>query len=251
MPDLYFVECNCGQHLRVELFEAGTTTVCPACRAAVDIPNSVRLKELAGDRYPTLSSLEKVQRAIANGEPPFEGHCHGCDRVPAEYVVPIVFDVLVERQVVGYMGVRPTLTGGIKLTAEPTEETWQATTIPLMLCTECHSAFRAAEAREHWSAWGKVLSFYGLLVASLTLAYFHFELAVMLFGILGVVGYAVWNAGLRLAPQPIPRFLPHWLAGIRWLPEAIAAEDEFKLSVGQSQQLERTRNGAGDNPPRD
>lgn len=236
MPDLYFVECNCGQHLRVELFEAGTTTVCPACRAAVDIPNSVRLKELAGDPYPMLPLLEKVQRAIANGEPPFEGHCHGCDRVPAEYVVPIVFDVLVERQVVGYMGVRPTLTGGIKLTAEPTEETWQTTTIPLMLCSSCHSAFRAAEARVEWAARGKRLAFLGFLVAFLCLAYFQFELAMLLLGLLFVIGYAVWQAGVRPAAA-LPTYVFPWLEQIRWVPEAIAAEDEFKLAVGPSQPI--------------
>lgn len=58
MPNTCYVDCQCGNQLRVELFHAGTDKTCPSCRATVKIPSSDELKELAGDKYPYLRPIE-------------------------------------------------------------------------------------------------------------------------------------------------------------------------------------------------
>ena len=146
MAEKYFIECDCGTRVRVELFDAGANKVCPSCNSSVPVPNSTKLKELSGDKYPHLRPIEKVQRTLENAEPPFDGLCHVCSNQRADYQVPITFNVMAERHVADGGGIRPTITGGVEAVVAASEELWQSTTFPLLLCMECHEHFQSAHS---------------------------------------------------------------------------------------------------------
>ena len=233
MTENYFVECGCGIKLRVELFEAGTTKLCPSCKSEVRVPSSTKLKELSGDKYPLLRPIEKIQQALSNREPPFDGQCHGCDEDQATYQVPVTLSVMVERSVNDEGGLRPTVTGNILLYTGAAEELWQSTTLPLLLCPRCHLRFQAANFRAKIYRLLKTFSLLVLGSAFLCFAYFYTELIAALAGVISLIGAIAWMIQFRHTKKLDP-FVNEWLCQIRWVPEALAAEDEFQLSVGES-----------------
>jgi hypothetical protein len=233
MSEQYFIDCTCGKQLRVELFEAGTQKTCPACGTSVPVPSITKLKELSGDKYPLLGPIDKIRRTLSNDEPPFDGPCHVCGAARADYDVPIHFNVLVERHVEEGGGIRPTIDGGLKLVAGASEETWETTTFPLMLCAQCHARFESEYFRARIRSLIKTFGLVALLGAFLYFAYYNAELIAALVGILSLIGAIAWAAQFRQSKKA-PPFIANWLRHIRWATDAIAAEDEYKLTIGQS-----------------
>ncbi|MEI8378581.1 MAG: hypothetical protein WCJ09_00540 [Planctomycetota bacterium] len=244
MAEKYFIECQCGKRISVELFEAGTTKTCNACNSSVDVPNTSILKERSGDKYPLLRPIEKIRRTLENAEPPFDGFCHVCGDIDAEFQVPIAFDALIERIVRGNGGIRPTLTGDIKLVAGAAEEYWQTTTIPLLLCPQCYSKFQTENSRANTIRNALMVVVLGLFAGFLYFAYFNAEVVAAAAGLLSLIGGIAWVAKFRQTKKTDP-FVNRWLSNIRWVPEAIAAVDEYKLIVGTTQPYERRREPNG------
>ena len=230
MAERYFGTCECGQRVRVELFDAGTRKVCPSCRASVPVPNSAKLLESSGDPYPFLRPIEKVCRTLENGAPPFDGVCHSCSECRADWSVPITFDALVERHMADDGGIRPTLTGGIRLVAGAADEHWQRTTFPLLLCSRCYEDYRRSRLWAEAKNAARLTGLAALLGVFLYFAVYNMELVAALAGVFWLIGAFAWATRFR-RNKKIPAYLKPWLDGIRWVPDAIAAEDEFRLSA--------------------
>lgn len=174
---------------------------------------------------------------MANGEPPFDGRCHVCTTADAAVQVPISFNVMVERHIADDGGVRPTMTGGIELVAGAAEELWQSTRFPLLLCERCHTQFQSSQAWAEVKNFAKGLGLVAILGAFLYFAFHNAAVIAALSGVIWIVGALAWAASFRHNKKLDP-FVLHWLSHIRWVPEAIAAEDEYKLSIGKSQLIE-------------
>jgi hypothetical protein len=233
MPDTYIVECECHNKMRVELFQAGTSQPCPSCGATVKIPSSHRLKECSGDKFPFLAAIEKIRVAVESQSAPFDGVCHGCGHVSAAYSTPLNLRILVEREMDHDGKIRPTITGGIKLVAAASRESWQTTTFPLLLCQKCQVDFTSDRFKARIQRYLKVTFSLGLLGAFLYVVYYHAELIAALSGILSIIGAIAWAAGFSHAKEVEP-FINSWLRNIRWVPDAISDEDEYQLSIGLS-----------------
>lgn len=232
MPETYFVECHCGKAIQVELFQAGTGTTCPACAASVKIPNTNKLKELAGDKYPLLSPIEKLRLTSQSGESPFHGMCHGCQNVRATYTTPCQFTVMKERSVAHHGGVLVSLTG-VKLVAASAEERWRTTEFPLLLCDQCQGSFGTDRAAGRTKSTLKSVGLICVLVAFLYCLYANAELVAALSGVFLLIGTIAWIVHFRDTKHADPGIV-RWLEKIRWFPEAIASEDEYTLTLGQS-----------------
>ena len=239
MSETYIVECECHNQMRVELFQAGTSQTCPSCGATVKIPSSHRLKECSGDKYPFLGALEKIRVAVESGSAPFDGVCHGCGHVSAAYSTPINLRILVEREMDHDGIIRPTIAGGIKLVAAASRESWQTTTFPLLLCQECQVKFASDRVKARIRRYLKDACLLGLLGVFLYVVYYHTEAIAALSGILSLIGAIAWAAGFSHSRHVEP-FINRWLLNIRWVPDAISAEDEFQLSIGRSIPIERS-----------
>lgn len=228
----YSVSCHCSHRVPVELFQAGTSVMCPSCRSDVRVPDSVTLKASSGDKYPLLSHVEKIRRTLEERESPFDGICHGCGGVRADFEVPTTLQTLVERVIADDGGVRLTLTG-VKLVAGAAEESWQLTSFPLLLCTQCYAKFQAARSFHRFKVVANNLLLFGLLVAFLVMAYFNFELVAALAGLLWFVGLIAWIIGRRGSNKVDPYLRP-WLEKIRWVPEALEDAAEFRITTGDA-----------------
>lgn len=238
MPEKYFVECDCGKRVRVELYEAGTERACHSCRRTVPVPDTITLQELSGDKYPLLRPLEKLKRTLELGEAPFDGLCHHCEEADAAFQIPIILNVVVERYMENDGGIRPTISPtlkvGIKLVAAEAEEYSEETTFPLLLCAECHAVFESAQEAAGKKRMLGLFALLGLLVAFLVFAYFNAEVVALLSGILWLIGAIAWASRFR-DTKKIDSFIKPWLNDIRWFPEVLALEDEYTLSIGDSE----------------
>lgn len=241
MSEEYFVQCDCGSEIRVELFDAGTSKTCPSCQCIVPVPGSDKLKELSGDKYPYLRPIEKLQQALAEGMTPFDGYCHVCSTAHASQQIPILFSAMVERHARNNGGVSPTISGGLAVHMGAAEELWQLTTFPLLLCTNCHSLFESAKSEAKLN---------GLLNRIMGGAIFCFALYVIAryadatiasMFVIAMLVIARWR--MRHTPtKQIDPFALEWINRIRWVPEVLAAEDEYKLTLGQPRPWPSTGN---------
>ncbi|MCG6155543.1 hypothetical protein [Rubinisphaera margarita] len=236
MPETYYVDCDCGSQLRVELYHAGTDRACPSCSKSVMIPDSITLREMSGDKYPYLRPIEKVRQTARAGEAPFNGLCHGCNSTQAQFATPCCLTVMEERVVASDGGIRPTLTG-VALHTASSEEHYTATSFPLLLCEQCQSRFQSDRFFARLKSKLKLAALLGLLGAFLYFVYYNAEVVAALAGLIWLVGVIAWAAGFR-DTKKFPAYLNRWFENIRWLPEAIADEDEFSLTVGQSKAIE-------------
>lgn len=232
---MYHVSCSCGQKIKVDLFQAGTTAKCPVCDRAVSIPGSTKLKELAGDPYPHLNHFDKLVAALERHESPFDGTCHGCQQADADCQIPIRFDVMVERHLEDDDGgIRPSLTG-LAVVVSAAEEQWKSITIPLSLCSDCRRKFEAELANEKTTR----------VVTDCCWFTFSFAALIFLFRqplFLVLLDKLRWLISLVLAVVIVcyrhrrkqgNKTILSWLQGVRWVPEAIRDEDEYKLTVAK------------------
>lgn len=233
---MYRVECQCGHSIPVELWQAGTAVRCGRCNAEAAVPNTITLKEQSGDKYPFLNPLQKIVQTLANEEAPFDGACHGCSDKIATIQVPVTFKVLQERSLDHDGQIRPML-GGVSLAAAGGEETWQTVTFPLLLCNLCRDRFaaeqRSARIRQ---VIGQVVAL-ALGVGCLWFAYHNAEVVAAAAGVISLIGGIAWMVMHRLT-QTVAPYLEHWLQNIRWIPDAIAGEEEFEITAGQPQAYE-------------
>lgn len=236
MPEKYFVECDCGKRVRVELHQAGTEKACHSCHRTVHVPDTITLQESSGDKYPLLRPLEKIKRTLGLGEAPFDGLCHHCEESDATYQIPMILNIIVERYMENDGGIRPTINGGIKLVVAEAEEFSEETTFPLLLCGKCHAEFVDAREAANRKRMRGLFVLLGLLVAFLVFAYFNAEVVALLSGILWLIGVIAWASRFR-DTKKIDPFIKTWLNDIRWVPEALALEDDYTLSIGDSETI--------------
>ena len=137
-----------------------------------------------------------------------------------------------ERHVSDDGGIRPSLTGNVSLVVGKSEEQWQATSFPLLLCDQCLASFQSDQARNKNMRRLKSLALFGLLVAFLYFAYHHAEVVAALAGLAWLIGIIVFAASYRDNKQLDPNTLK-WVSKIRWVPEALEAEDEYVLVTGK------------------
>lgn len=237
MTEKYFVECLCGKSIGVELYDAGTTKTCPSCRAIVDVPGLTKLKEMTGDKYPLLRPIEKIRKTLELGEPPFDGVCHVCGNAEAEFEIPITFDVVVKRHIRDGGGIYPTLSG-VTLVAAPAEEFRESTTFPLLLCPQCDAQFESAHWRARIKNMAKTLFLLSILGLFIYYVYQDPEAVMALAGIFSVIGAIAWAVAFRQTKKG-DLFINQWINHVRWVPEVMATEDEYKLSVGKAQLRKR------------
>lgn len=230
---MYHVSCACGQPVKVELFQAGTTTKCPQCSQVVSIPGSSKLKELAGDPYPHLNHFDKLLTALERHEPPFDGTCHGCHQKSADCQIPIRFEVMVERHLKDDDGgIRPSLTG-LTIVVSAAEEEWKSITIPLSLCSDCRRMLEAELATEKTNRVIKDCCWFAISFTSLIFLFRQpmlLELLDKLSWLISVV-LAIVVVRYRHRRKQGNKTITRWLQGVRWVPEAIRDEDEYKLTL--------------------
>ena len=236
MPEKYFVECDCGKRVRVELHQAGTEKACHSCHRTMRVPDTITLQESSGDKYPLLRPLEKIKRTLGLGETPFDGLCHHCEESDATFQIPMILNVVVERYMENDGGIRPSIHGGIKLVVAEAEEYSEETAFPLLLCAKCHAEFVDAREAANRKRMQGLVVLLGLLVAFLIFAYFKAEVVALLSGILWLIGVIAWASRFR-DTKKIDPFIKTWLNDIRWVPEALALEDDYTLLIGDSETI--------------
>jgi hypothetical protein len=101
----------------------------------------------------------------------------------------------------------------------------------LLLCAKCSYEFEKVKSRATSSRITRNLIVVGLLAAFLYFAFNNPAVIIAFLGIISVIGCFSWAVQFRDTTKGALYVLP-WLDGIRWVPEVIAAEDEYRLSVG-------------------
>lgn len=234
MPEQYQLACRCGSQLLVELYEAGTSRSCETCGAEVVVPGTTKLKLLSGDPYPLLSPLQKIQATRKHRQAPFDGRCHGCRSEPAKWQIPVQLKVLIERHITDDRGIRPSLLHGVKLVVSEAEEHWETTSFPLLLCSHCRQDF---EADRQWSRRKRLAGqavLLSLLAAFLYLAWHFAEAVAAIVLLIEAIALVAWIGGNYRKRSVDPR-MARWLSRIRWLPDVLAGEDEYKVTIGRAQ----------------
>jgi len=232
---MYFVTCDCGTKIDVNLWQSGTSINCPRCANDVRIPNSITLKSQSGDPYPLLNPLQKIERARDLGEPPFHGVCHNCGSQRAQIVIPVALDVLTERHL-SYDGGVSLSPSGVVFTAASGSEVWQSVSIPLLLYSECFAKFQQSR---HKGQLTDIVSGIGclFLLAMLVVVIWTFaEIVAFFFGIIWVIGAVCWMLSKR-GGVSLPGFIRPWLRKIRWVPEVLEREEEYRVQVGRPQPI--------------
>ena len=235
--DVYEVECDCGQRLSVELHEAGTRKNCPGCRGTVIVPDTVKLKQAAGDPYPLLSARQKIRWTLEAGEPPFDGRCHnGCQR-PATRETQCRLEILEQRIVDDDQnGVFPTITGGLSFRAAATEEQWNTLFVPLWLCESCQQQFRRDRKRARWLGFCKQSGLLGIFGAFVAWVMVDPQQVAAMAGLFSVIGGVAWIARFQLTTQECPT-TGTYLRRIRWMSELLDGEDEYRLTAAKAKKI--------------
>ncbi|QDV51792.1 hypothetical protein [Gimesia fumaroli] len=236
MAEKYFVECDCGKRVRVALHEAGTDKACHSCDRRVRVPDSITLQESSGDPYPLLRPLEKISRTVQNQEPPFDGLCHHCEEVNAVYETPVQFNVLVKREMDHDGGIRPTITGGIKLEMAAATEFWEEHSFSLLLCTDCYHAFESDRSQSRFKKMIGKLSVAILLMALLIFVLLKDPLFAAVLTFCSLIGLFI-SAIFIVSNQKVEPYVIKWLSEIRWFSDAFTMEDEYTLTMGETHKI--------------
>ncbi len=227
----YHVTCQCGHDLPVELRLCGLTTTCPKCQCTVRVPDSITLQEQCGEKYPLLSPRDRFLKAIEQTEPPFDGTCHRCGSSTAVVKVPVSLQMMTERAVQREGAIQPSL-GGFVLRSSEATETWTGVVFPLLLCETCYDQFDHAMRRARERRNAHLLIYAIIFGAFLWLCYHYASVIASLVGVFSLIGAIAWIM-LQQRKSKVDPALMSWLERIRGFSETIAAEDEFKLNLGQ------------------
>jgi hypothetical protein len=190
------------------------------------------LKELSGDKYPYLRPIEKLQQALAEGAAPFDGHCHICSTADASQQIPILFRAMVERHVHNNGEVRPTISGGLAIHVGSADELWQSTSFPLLLCTDCHSLFHSAKSEAKLTRLLNRIMGVSVVCFTMYLIARYADVTISSAFVIAIFVIVRWRMQHPPTKQIDP-FALEWISRIRWMPEVLAAEDEYQLTLGQ------------------
>ena len=244
MTARYVVECECGGEIPVELYEAGTRKPCPACGAAVRVPDSVSLQQAAGTRDPLLNAADRLARLAERSDPPFDGRCHGCGE-PATVAFPVFVSVLHERHLAddGGVGLSPV---GLKFRApREIEEVRRGLLFPFCLCDACRPRFAAARRRGRLRRAGRWALISGLAVGWAAGVALAPEAVLRLTGaacsavLLIVVGGATLGDGWK-GTWTVRRWPPGvrpWIESIPGVADALVGEEEYRVTLGDERPI--------------
>jgi hypothetical protein len=223
----YPVECACGGTTTVGIHQCGLETSCSKCRQPVKVPDLKTLRAKSGDPYPTLARIRKIQKAIADRLPPFDGRCVNCGQAGTQEI-PIQFREVRESFVTDHGGFRLGVTGiGA---SKKGDETVEETEIPIILCDPCVTQFELS--RQKKAANGK-MKFVWLTISALLLLMLRSWIAVLIF-VLVMLGLFENRRRTAVARElKRPAWLDPWIAKVRWFPEAIKDAMEYELIAGQ------------------
>jgi hypothetical protein len=224
----YPVECACGGSITVGIHQCGLQTTCPKCQQPLKVPDLKALRAKSGDPYPTLARIRKIQKAIADRLPPFDGRCVNCSEDGTQEF-PVLFREVRERFVTDHGGFR---LGGAGVGAgKPGEEAVEETEIPIILCDACVAQFEHARKT---GPGNRTMQFAGLAAVA---AVFQFAFHMWVMTLIAVVlflGYMErWRRTALAREQKRPTWLDPWIAKVRWFPEAIGDAMEYELRVGR------------------
>lgn len=155
--------------------------------------------------------------------------------------MPIHFDVVVERHI---QDESPVQLRGVDLAivVPAAEELHETTEFPLLLCHRCLEEFRSEMNGESTTRW---ITRICLVIIGVSAAIFCARRVPGLVDLLGRAFWLIWIAGalivIRMTQRrkTINNVLGTWVKKIRWVPEALAVEDEFKLTAGKAQPYEQ------------
>jgi hypothetical protein len=225
----YPVECPCGGSTTVGIHQCGLQTACPKCGQPLKVPDLKTLRAESGDPYPTLARIRKIQKAIADRLPPFDGRCVSCGAAGTQEV-PVLFREVRERFVTDHGGFR---LGGTGIGAgRPGEETVEETEIPIVLCDVCVAQFERSRQTRRGN---RTMQFVGLAAVAAILQIVFRVWWVTLIAVGLLFGFMERKRQIALAEElKRPTWLDPWIAKVRWFPEAIGDAMECELKVGSA-----------------
>ena len=193
------------------------------------------LRTLSGDPFPTVPPIGKIQRAIDERLPPFNGLCVACD-AEATTEVPILFSELRERSIADDGGFRLGLTG-LHAVVGKAEDVIETTEIPILLCDQCAAEF---ESQRPSKATGWAWQLIGLAAVG---AVFEFFFQFWQITLVAVALFALrmwrWRRSALAIELRRPKWVAPWITRVRWFPEAIRDAMEYSLNVGEPRSLQR------------
>ena len=136
-----------------------------------------------------------------------------------------------ERQVAHDDVIRAGTMGGLKFVIAPAVEHWASTIIPLMLCDGCYQQFRRAAVLNRVQKNAMRPGVAGLGVAGVCFAWHNNEQLAWAAASAFLAGMLIW-AFRSTKTKKVDAFLLQWLCRLRWVPDILAAEDEFRIIVG-------------------
>lgn len=233
---MYHFNCECGEDIEVELFNAGSNMECPSCHRSVSVPSSVVLKKLAGDSHSFLSPIERIAQAVSERSAPFDGTCHRCHSQDASVEIPMDFTFLVERQVEDD-GPHASPAGIVFHSGDITSEDWRRLHVPLFLCQQCYRSFDEERRRsETRGSWMVLVYSVGFAVALIVACFISFVLPVTL----PLVLLVFWRIFKFRHRKKIDPYLVRWVSEIPKFGKVIVSEDEYQLSVGVTRSFRRS-----------
>ncbi len=222
------IPCECGRDVEVGIHQCGLETGCPGCGKRFRVADLKTLRARSGDPYPTLASIRKIQKAIADRLAPFDGRCVKC-RAEATTEIPVLFCELRERFVTDHGGFRLGVTGLRKVVGE-SEDVMEETEIPISLCDQCAAEFEASKPAAAVNWIGQLAG----LIAVAAVFQLVFQMWQFTLVALGLFTVRIWRWRQTSYARELrrPKWLEPWIAKVRWFPEAIRDAMECSLSVG-------------------
>jgi hypothetical protein len=233
----YPVECPCGGTTTVGIHQCGLQITCPRCGQPLKVPDLKTLRAKSGDPFPTLARIRKIQKAIADHLPPFDGRCVNCGE-PGTQEVPILFREVRERFVTDHGGFRLGVTG-LRAYEGKAEEVWEETEIPITLCDACLAEF---EHSRKTGPGNRTMQFAGVAaVAALFQFVFQMWWVTLIATVLFVWNIFRWRQSSQARELKQPRWTDPWIAKVRWFSGAIEDAMEYELVVGRPRARHQVR----------
>lgn len=236
----YYVECQCGEELKVRPGQAGSRLACPACKHELLVPSVSQLKRGAGDDRPYLDAIQRMSKALAERSEPFTGECPFCNGKPAQVSRMVTYQRLTERWVSDREGLQ--LTGlGMAMVVGEAREQWKVLHFPLMFCDDCHSRFvedwRSSTLKQAGKVLASMLIYVPVVLFAMALAIFLPILSVAL--VILVVGMIVrYRTRKKVDP-----FIRATFSRLPIVKEVLTGQDEYRIEVGPADAIKSATRG--------
>lgn len=133
-------------------------------------------------------------------------------------------------------GIRPTITGGIKLEMAASTEYWEQHSFPLLLCNDCYSEFAADRSYTRFKKTSRRISIVFFILAVLIFVFIRDPLSAAVATVSTAI--ALFISALFMISNPtIEPYIIQWLSDIRWFEDAFSKEDEYTLVLGETRQI--------------